>query len=131
MTKKIISTSAAPPAVGPYSQAVQAGDFLFVSGQIALNPQGEMAGDDIVVQTIQVLENLKAILAAAGLGLADVVKTTVYLTDLADFAEMNRVYAEYFGDQPPARATVQVAALPKGARLELEAVALCRDKKDK
>lgn len=128
MPKKVITTPAAPPAVGPYSQAVQAGDFLFVSGQIPLTPQGEMAGEDIVVQTIQVLENLKAILAAAGLTLQDVVKTTVYLTDLADFAEMNRVYAEYFGERPPARATVQVAGLPKGARVEIDAIARYREK---
>ena len=127
MAKKIIHSTAAPPPIGPYSQAVQAGPLLFISGQIALTPQGELAGDDIVVQTIQVLENLKAILGAAGLGLEDVVKTTVYLTDLADFAEVNRVYAEYFPKKPPARATVQVAALPKGARLELEAVAILRE----
>ncbi len=131
MVKKIISTPAAPPPVGPYSQAVQAGSWLFISGQIALTAAGDLAGDDIVVQTIQVLENLKAILAAAGLSLQDVVKTTVYLTDLADFAEMNRVYAEYFPGKPPARATVQVAALPKGARLELEAVAYIREKAGK
>lgn len=131
MVKKIIYTPAAPPPVGPYSQAVQAGSLLFISGQIALTAAGELAGDDIVVQTIQVLENLKAILAAADLILQDVVKTTVYLTDLADFAEMNRVYAEYFPAKPPARTTVQVAALPKGARLELEAVAWAREKAGK
>jgi len=122
--RHIISSSKAPAAVGPYSQAVQVGNMLFLSGQIPLNAAGELQQGDIVVQTIQVLENLKAVLAAAELSLADVVKTTVFLTDLGDFAEMNRVYAEYFPTRPPARTTVQVAALPKGAAIEIDAIAV-------
>jgi len=121
--RKVISSDKAPPAVGPYSQGVQAGHFLFLSGQIPLNAAGELQQGDIVVQTVQVLENIKALLAEAGLSLADVVKTTVFLTDLANFAEMNRVYAEYFPQAPPARSTIQVAALPKGADIEIEVIA--------
>ncbi len=121
--KKIIATTEAPAAVGPYSQAVTAGNFVFVAGQIPLDLEGKLVAGDIVVQTIRALENLKAILKAAGLCLADVVKTTVYLADMGDFAEMNRVYAEYFPVSPPARVTIQVAALPKGAAVEVEAVA--------
>jgi 2-iminobutanoate/2-iminopropanoate deaminase len=121
--RKIISSPKAPPSVGPYSQGIQVGHFLYLSGQIPLNAAGELQGGDIVVQTIQVLENIKALLAEAGMGLADVVKTTVFLTDLGNFAEMNRVYAEYFTLNPPARSTIQVAALPKGADIEIEALA--------
>ena len=124
MKKRIITTDQAAAAVGPYSQAVAAGPFVFISGQIPLNPQGEMAQGDIVVQTVQVIENLKAVLAAAGLSLTDVVKTTVFLADMADFASMNRVYAEFFPENPPARSTIEVAALPKNASVEIEAVAL-------
>jgi len=124
MNKRIITTDQAAAAVGPYSQAVAAGPFVFISGQIPLNRQGEMAQGDIVVQTVQVIENLKAVLGAAGLSLADVVKTTVFLADMADFAEMNRVYAEFFPEEPPARSTFQVAALPRNASVEIEAVAL-------
>ncbi len=120
----IISSPKAPAAVGPYSQGVQVGNMLFLSGQIPLNAAGELQKGDIVVQTIQVLENIKALLAAADMCLADVVKTTVYLTDMGDFAEMNRVYAEYFPHNPPARVTVQVAALPKGAAIEIDALAM-------
>ena len=127
MKKDIITTKQAPAAVGPYSQAVAAGPFVFVSGQIPLNLQGEMAQGDIVVQTVQVIENLKAVLEAAGLSLKDVVKTTVFLTDMADFAEMNRVYGEFFAKKPPARSTIQVAALPRNAAVEIEAVALRQD----
>ena len=105
MKKDIITTKQAPAAVGPYSQAVAAGPFVFVSGQIPLNLQGEMVHGDIVVQTVQVIENLKAVLKAAGLSLQDVVKTTVFLADMADFAKMNRVYAEFFSENPPARST--------------------------
>ncbi len=122
--RKIISSPKAPAAVGPYSQGVQVGKFLYLSGQIPLNAAGELQQGDIVIQAIQVLENIKALLAAAGLCPADVVKTTVFLTDLADFAEMNRVYAEYFPHNPPARSTIQVAALPKGASIEIEVVAV-------
>jgi 2-iminobutanoate/2-iminopropanoate deaminase len=124
MKKQIITSEQAPPAVGPYSHAVAAGPFVFVSGQIPLNRQGEMVQGDIVVQTVQVLENLKAILTTAGLALSDVVKTTVFLKDMADFAEMNRVYGEFFPDSPPARSTLQVAGLARNAAVEIEAIAL-------
>ena len=123
--KRTVSTPSAPAAIGPYSQAVVAGGFVFCSGQIPLDPAtGALVEGDIGVQTRRVLENLKAVLEAAGSGLDRVVKTTVFLADLADFQAMNAVYAEYFGGDPPARAAVQVAALPKGARIEIEAVAL-------
>jgi 2-iminobutanoate/2-iminopropanoate deaminase len=121
--RKVISSPKAPQSVGPYSQGVQVGQFLYLSGQIPLNAAGELQQGDIVVQTIQVLENIKALLAEAGMCPADVVKTTVFLTDLGNFAEMNRVYAEYFPLHPPARSTIQVAALPKGAAVEIEVVA--------
>lgn len=127
MKKNIITTKQAPAAVGPYSQAVAAGPYVFVSGQIPLNLQGEMVQGDIVVQTVQVIENLKAVLKAAGLTLKDVVKTTVFLADMADFAEMNRVYGEFFAEKPPARSTFQVAALPRNASVEIEAVAFRQD----
>jgi 2-iminobutanoate/2-iminopropanoate deaminase len=127
MKKQIIQTDQAPAAVGPYSQAVAAGPFVFVSGQIPLNPQGEMVTGDIVVQTVQVIENLKAVLEAAELSLKDVVKTTVFLTDMANFAGMNRVYGEFFPEKPPARSTFQVAGLPRNAAIEIEAVAFRKD----
>ena len=121
---KIIQTDKAPEAIGPYSQAVRAGNLLFLSGQIPLDPAtGEVVEGDIATQTRRVLDNLKAVLEAAGLSLASVVKTTVYLKDLNDFQEMNGVYGEYLGKNPPARATVEVSALPKGAGVEIEAVA--------
>jgi 2-iminobutanoate/2-iminopropanoate deaminase len=103
------------------------GPFVFVSGQIPLDPQGNLVKGDIVVQTCQVIANLKAVLAAAGLSLKDVVKTTVFLADLADFQEMNRAYAEFFPGHPPARSTVQVAGLPRGASIEIEAIAAKKD----
>ena len=121
--RKVISSPKAPPAAGPYSQGIQVGNFLYLSGQIPLNADGLLQQGDIVVQTIQVLENVKALLAEAGMCPADVVKTTVFLTDLGNFAEMNRVYAEYFPLNPPARSTIQVAALPKGADIEIEVIA--------
>jgi 2-iminobutanoate/2-iminopropanoate deaminase len=127
MKKHIISSEQAPAAVGPYSQAVAAGPFVFCSGQIPMNKAGELVQGDIVVQTVQVLENLQAVLAAAGLTLGHVVKTTVFLADLADFSEMNRVYAEFFAEHPPARSTIQVAGLPKGAAVEIEAVAIRKE----
>jgi 2-iminobutanoate/2-iminopropanoate deaminase len=127
MKKQIIEADQAPAAVGPYSQAVAAGPFVFVSGQIPLNPQGEMVTGDIVVQTVQVIENLKAVLEAAELSLKDVVKTTVFLTDMANFAGMNRVYGEFFPEKPPARSTFQVAGLPRNAAIEIEAVAFRKD----
>jgi 2-iminobutanoate/2-iminopropanoate deaminase len=123
MKKKIITCEQAPAVVGPYSHAVAAGPFVFVSGQIPINPQGEMVPGDIVVQTVQVMENLQAILATAGLSLTDVVKTTVFLKDMADFAGMNRVYGEFFPENPPARSTLQVAGLARNAAVEIEAIA--------
>jgi 2-iminobutanoate/2-iminopropanoate deaminase len=124
MKKLVITTDQAPPVVGPYTQALAAGPFVFVSGQIPLDAKGEMVKGDIVVQTVQVIQNLKAILAAAGLTLKDVLKTTVYLADMADFKEMNRTYAEFFPEHPPARTTIQVAALPRGAAIEIDAIGL-------
>lgn len=126
MQRSIVSTPDAPAAIGPYSQAVRAGAFVFLSGQIPLDPRtGELVGgDDVEAQTRQVLANLKAVLQAAGASFAQVVKTTIFLTDLSDFATVNRVYATAFeGVDPPARATIQVAGLPRGAKVEIEAVA--------
>ena len=120
-----IRTPEAPAAVGPYSQAIATGQFLFTAGQIPLLPAtGELIEGGIPEQTTQVLENLSAVLRANSMQLSDVVKTTVFLTDLADFAAMNRIYESYFQDPAPARSTVQVAALPKGACVEIEAVAV-------
>ncbi len=124
MKKIVITTDQAPPVVGPYTQALAAGPFVFISGQIPQDAKGQMVEGDIVVQTIQVIQNLKAILAAAGLTLKDVVKTTVYLADMADFKEMNRTYAEFFPDHPPARTTIQAAALARSAAVEIDAIAL-------
>ncbi len=122
--KKIIKTAGAPEAIGPYSQAVRAGDFLFCSGQIPLRPEtGEMVAGGIGEQARQVLDNLSRVLEAAGAGFADVVKTTIYLTDLGHFSEVNEIYGRYCGCAMPARATVEVSALPKGALVEMEAVA--------
>lgn len=121
---KIISTDHAPAALGPYSQAVDTGDLVFVSGQIAIDPgSAEIGASDIAGQTRQSLENVKAILHAAGLVMEDVVKATVFLQSLDDFKAMNTVYSEYFGQNRPARATVEVAALPLGALVEIEAIA--------
>ena len=121
---QIIHTDKAPAAIGPYSQAVQAGNMLFVSGQIPIDPAtGAFAGEDIVTQTRQSLTNLKAILEAAGYSCADVVKTTVLLADMGDFAAMNGVYAEFFSENCPARAAFAVKELPRGALVEIEAVA--------
>ena len=120
-----IYTPTAPAAIGPYSQAVQAGNMLFVSGQIPIDPAtGAFAGSDIAAQTHQSLTNVKNILAAAGYSLNDVVKTTVLLADIADFAAMNAVYAEYFSENKPARACFAVKDLPKGALVEIEAIAV-------
>ena len=120
-----IQTEHAPAAIGPYSQAVQEGGTIYVSGQLPINPAtGEFAGADIRAQARQSLENIKAILAAAGTDMAHVVKTTVLLQDMADFAAMNEVYAEYFSEPYPARAAFQVAKLPKDALVEIEAVAV-------
>jgi 2-iminobutanoate/2-iminopropanoate deaminase len=122
--KTVISASNAPAAIGPYSHAIAAGDFLFTSGQIALDPAtGKLAGDTIEVQTEQVLKNLEAVLAANGMTFANVIKTTVFLTDLADFATVNGIYATRFSSEPPARSCVQVAGLPAGSKIEIELVA--------
>ncbi len=123
--KENIHTPQAPAAIGPYVQAVRAGGLVYLSGQIPLDPQtGEMVTGSIEVQTDRVLRNITAVLEAAGTSLAKVVKTTVYLADLGDFAKMNEIYASYFGDSKPARATVQVARLPRDARVEIDAIAL-------
>jgi 2-iminobutanoate/2-iminopropanoate deaminase len=127
LTKSAISSPDAPAAIGPYSQAIRSGDLVFTSGQVALDPAtGALVTGGIEPQTTRVLENLKAVLTASGLGLADVVKTTVFLKDMADFTAMNAIYANYFapeGVTAPARSTVQVAALPKDALVEIECVA--------
>ena len=125
MEIRTIATDGAPKAIGPYSQAVAAGELIFCAGQVALDPaSGESVTGDVRAQTERVLENLTAVLAAAGSDLRHVVKTTVYLTDFTDFAAMNEVYAARFGDHRPARATVGVSALPKGLRVEIECVAI-------
>ena len=125
MTKEIISTDKAPGAIGPYSQAVKAGGMVFCSGQIPIDPStGEFVSGGVAEQTRRVLLNLSAVLDAAGSGLGDVVKTTVFLADMADFVSMNEVYAEFFSENKPARATVQAARLPRDARVEIECVAL-------
>jgi 2-iminobutanoate/2-iminopropanoate deaminase len=123
--RQVVSSAGAPAAIGPYSQAVLAGGFVFVSGQIPLDPEtGQLVAGDAAAQAERALISLQAVLEAAGSGLHRVVKTTIFLTDLADFAAVNAVYARFFPAEPPARATVQVAALPRGAALEIEAVAL-------
>jgi len=126
--KEAIVTDRAPAAIGPYSQAVRAGDFVFVSGQLPVDPSTGAMPEGVREQTRRVLANLAAVLKAAGLGTADVVKTTVFMTDLKGFAEMNEEYARTFSAPAPARATVEVRALPKGALVEIEAVARVADK---
>lgn len=118
-----VSSSEAPKAVGPYSQAIRAGGLLFVAGQIPIDPNGNLVEGDVVVQSRRVLDNIGAILKAAGLTFANVVRTTVFLADLNDMAAMNQVYAAYFSEPYPARATVQVARLPRDVRIEIEAIA--------
>jgi 2-iminobutanoate/2-iminopropanoate deaminase len=123
--KKIVSTDAAPKAIGPYSQAVVAHGFAFLSGQIALDPvTNQLIEGDVAAQTGRVLENLKAVLAACGSSLGAVVKTTVFLKDMGEFAQMNEVYGRYFKENPPARATVEAARLPRDVRVEIECIAL-------
>ena len=123
--KTVVSSADAPAAIGPYSQAIGAGQLLFCSGQLPVVPKtGDLVAQDASAQARQVLENLGAVLKAGGSSYAHVVKTTVFLTDLNDFAAMNSVYCEFFPDAPPARSTIQVAALPKGAKVEIEAIAL-------
>ncbi len=122
--KTVVASPNAPKAVGPYSQAIKAGAFLFLAGQIPLDPaSGALVDGDAAAQTRRVLDNIGAVLAAAGLSFADVVKTTVFLADLNDMAAMNQIYATYFPDPAPARATVQVARLPRDVRIEIEAIA--------
>ena len=123
--KKIIATENAPAAVGPYSQAIAAGELVFTAGQIPLDPEsGQLVPGDIEAQTHRALQNLQALLQTASSSLAAVMKTTVFMTDLADFKRMNVVYAQYFASEPPTRSTVEVAALPLGAQIEIECVAL-------
>ncbi len=125
--KKTIATNNAPAAIGPYSQAVQAGNLLFLSGQIPLDPEtGQMIGDTAAAQTTQVMANLSAVLSAAGSSLSSLVKTTIFLQNLDDFAGVNEVYGSYFSEAPPARATVEVSRLPKGALVEIEGVAIVK-----
>ena len=126
--KKIVSTDRAPKAIGPYSQAVVANGFVFVSGQIPLDPAtGQIVAGGIAEQTAQVFENIKNVLAAAGSSLDQAVKTTVYLKDMGDFAPMNEVYARYFPANPPARATVEAARLPRDVRIEIDCIATTGD----
>jgi 2-iminobutanoate/2-iminopropanoate deaminase len=128
MEKEIVATELAPAAVGPYSQGMRAGDFIFTAGQVGLVPgTKEFAGPDVESQARQALQNLKAVLEAGGSCLEHVVKTTVFLADMGEFARMNAVYSEFFPTTPPARSAVQAAALPLAARVEIEAVALACD----
>ena len=125
VNREIVSTSQAPAAVGPYSQAVRVGNFVYSAGQIPLVPEtGKLVEGDIEAQTRQVMQNLTAVLEAAGTNLANVVKTTIFVTDLGDFSVLNQVYGSYFAGDPPARSTVQVAALPLDAKVEIEVVAI-------
>jgi 2-iminobutanoate/2-iminopropanoate deaminase len=124
MTRAKVSTNSAPAALGPYSQAIALDGMVYASGQIALDPaSGQLVEGDVQAQTHRVLQNLTAVLEAAGSSLANVVKTTVFLTSMSNFTAMNEVYTTYFGDEPPARSTVAVAELPKGAQVEIEAIA--------
>jgi 2-iminobutanoate/2-iminopropanoate deaminase len=123
--RDVIQTASAPAAIGPYSQAIAGQNLVFCSGQIPLDPvTGELVQGDTASQARQVMKNLEAVLIAAGTGLAQIVKTTIFLVDLADFAKVNEVYGSFFDAAPPARSTIQVAALPKGARVEIDAIAL-------
>ena len=125
MQKQVVATDNAPAAVGPYSQAIRAGAFVFAAGQLGLAPTTkEFVGQDVAAQTRQALKNLSAVLEASGSSLAQVVKTTVFLVDMGDFGAMNAVYAEFFQSAPPARSTVQAGALPLGGLVEIEAIAL-------
>lgn len=125
--KTVIATENAPAAVGPYSQATQVGDLIFTAGQLGLEPTtGDFAGEDVASQTRQALENLRAILEAAGAAMEQIAKTTIFVADMADFQTVNAIYAEFFESAPPARSTVEVAALPLGGRVEIEAIAALR-----
>lgn len=127
--KKIISTNDAPAAIGPYSQAIRVGQFVFTSGQIPLDPKsGNIVEGDISAQAKRVMENLTAVLAAENLTMNHIIKTTIFLTDMNDFAKVNEIYGSYFKETPPARSTVAVAALPKGAQVEIECIAISDQK---
>lgn len=127
MPKQVLATPSAPPALGPYSMAVEAGGFVFLSGQVGIDPStGERVPDDVASQARQALDNIGAILADIGLDHSDIVKTTIFLADMADFAAVNEVYAQYFSEAPPARSTIQAAALPGGFLVEIEVVAARR-----
>ncbi len=121
---KVVSTSKAPQAIGPYSQAIVANGMVFTSGQIALNPQGEIVCDDVAGQTEQVLKNLSEVLKEAGADLSSVVKTTIFLSDMDDFKTVNEVYAKYFGEHKPARSTVAVKTLPLNVKVEIDCIAM-------
>lgn len=124
MEKKVIRTDNAPAPIGPYNQAIQYGDMLFVSGQIAINPAtGDLVQEDIQAETRMVMQNLEAVLAAAGMDFSNVIKSTIFLMDMGQFAQVNEVYGNYFKENPPARETVQVAGLPKGVNVEISVVA--------
>jgi len=125
MEKQVVNTDRAPAAIGPYSQALKVGEMVFVSGQIPIDPAtGDIVQGDIKAQTRQVLTNLNAVLKAAGSSLEEAVKTTVYITNMDEFAQVNEVYSEFFKDQPPARACVEVSRLPKGVAIEIDAIAV-------
>ncbi len=125
MEREVIESPGAPAAIGPYSQAIKAGNTLYCSGQIAIDPStGELANESIEAETRQVLENLSAVLGEAGFAVSDVVRTTVYMTDMEDYARINKIYGEYFTDNPPARAAVQVANLPKYLHVEISCIAV-------
>jgi 2-iminobutanoate/2-iminopropanoate deaminase len=124
MRKQIIESAEAPKPIGPYSQAVRLGEFVFLSGQVGLDPKsGELVGGGVAGETRRAMENLGGVLRAAGAGFSEVVRVTIYLTNLADFAQVNEIYGSYFAAEPPARATVQVAALPRGAAVEIDMIA--------
>lgn len=124
-TRKIVYTSDAPEAIGPYSQGIITGETLYVSGQIPLDPQtGSFAGDDISSQTYQVMNNVKAIVEAAGSSMSKVIKCSIFLADMGDFATVNQIYGSYFGDEPPAREAIAVKTLPKNAKVEVSCIAL-------
>ena len=126
--KKVIQTDKAPKAIGPYSQAIQAGNMIFLSGQIPIDPKtGELTGGGIRQQTQQVLENIKGLLESQRLGMEDVIKVTIFLKDMGNFNQVNEVYAAYFSSSPPARSTVEVAKLSRNVEIEIEAIALTRD----
>lgn len=125
MSRKVVHTEKAPKAIGPYSQAIRTDTLVYTAGQVGIDPStGELVSADVEEQTRQLLKNMQNVLEAAGSNIANVVKTTVFLKDMNDFAKMNSIYAEVFGENPPARSTVAVAGLPKGALVEIEAVAL-------